>query len=170
MKTKTRFVLIVIIFAVVIVFTVFFLKPFVNYEGAVNGTMGSMSIYGTVYALNYDTILTVTNGITAVTSIIIGFSGAIIGLVYREDFKKYKIVKAVLLLLAFFSVFPLSLLIWVYSALINGALEFALKLALVALYIALFDFIFAMIVVFHFYIPSLEKDEELANPTIGNDI
>jgi hypothetical protein len=168
MKTKNQVIFVAIMFLVVIVFTVFFVKPFVNYEGAENGTMGNMSIYGTVHALNYDTIPTVINGITAVTSIIIGFSGAIIGLVYREDFKKGKLVRVFLLFLAFYSVIPLGLLIGVYSALISGALEYALKLALVAIYVALFDFIFTMLVVFHFYTPSLEKDTE--NPVIGNDI
>lgn len=154
-------------FGLAIVFTSFFLKPYVNYEGALNSTM---STYGNTHPLNFDTIPTVINGITAVTSIIIGFSGATVGLVYREEFKTDKNVRSFLLLLTFFSVIPLVFLLGVYSALINGALDYALKSALVALYLALFDFILAMLVVFHFFIPSLTKDKESENPSIRNDI
>ena len=164
MKTKNQVIFVAIFFSLAIVFTVFFVKPYVNYEGSVNGTMSS---YGTVHALIYDTVPTIINGISTVTSIIIGFSGAIIGLVYREDFKKSKIVKVFLLLIAFFSIFPVSLLIAVYSALFYGALEYALKFALIALYVALFDFTITMIIIFHFYVPNLDKDIE--NPFIGDD-
>jgi hypothetical protein len=103
---------------------------------------------GNTHALNFDTIPTVINGITAVTSIIIGFSGAIIGLVYREDFKKDKKVKIGLLALSFYSAVPLTFLFIVYYSLIYGALEFALKIALFALIFALLDFILSMLAVF----------------------
>jgi hypothetical protein len=146
---------IVVIFFVVLIMSIgLTLKPYVNYEGSSNGTN---LIYGDTHALNFETIPTVINGITAVTSIIIGFSGAIIGLVYREDFKKDKKAKRGLLALAFYSVIPLTFLLIVYNSLIYGALDFALKIALFALIFALLDFILSMLAVFVRL--DLEKDK-----------
>ena len=145
-----------IVFSAGIVVTGLLLNPYVNYEGALNRTNW---IYGDTHALNFETLPTVINGITAVTSIIIGFSGAIIGLVYREDFKENRKVRLLLLALAFYSVIPLTFLLVVYNSLAYGALDFALKWALYALTLALLDFIVTMLSVFSRL--SLEKDTEL---------
>jgi hypothetical protein len=147
-----------IVFIILVIVTGLFLKPYIIYEGALNGTNW---IYGDTHALKFETVPTVINGITAVTSIIIGFSGAIVGLVYREDFKKDKKVKVALLTLAFYSAVPLTLLLIVYDSLIYGALEFALKWALYALILALADFIIAMLSIF--YRLGTQKDTELGN-------
>jgi hypothetical protein len=149
--------IVTLVFSVAILAIGFCLKPFVNYEGATNG----MSIYGTTYELQYETIPTVINGMTAVTSIIIGFSGAMVSLVYREHFKKDPKAKLQLLGLAFYSAIPLTMLAVVYNSLIFGALEFSLKFALYALLLSLAFFIISMLTIF--YSISLKDNPESGN-------
>lgn len=138
--------IITIVFIVLIGTIGFFLQPNVNYQNAINGTM---LFYGDTHSLNFDVIPTVVNGISAVTSIVIGFSGAIIGLVYREDFFKDRKMKGGLLVLAFYSVIPLGILLVAYSSIIYGALDFSLRYALYALILALNVFIIAMLSIFY---------------------
>ncbi len=76
-------IIIGILFIVVIAISGFFLTPNVNYENSVNGTY---SAYGTTHQLQPESIPTIINGITAVTSIIIAFSGAVIELVLPRRF------------------------------------------------------------------------------------
>lgn len=149
-NNTTRNAYLILIIAIAIVFialvvTTIGLKP--NFDlGTPNGTN---IIWGDTYALKFETIPTVINGITAVTSIIIGFSGAIIGIVYREDFNKDKKVKIGLLGIAFYSAVPLTMLLVVYHALIRGAVEFASIFALNALILAFVFFILAMLSIFY---------------------
>jgi len=138
-------IIVAIVFLVIIITIGLFQTPFVNYEGAVNGTNLS---YGNVHALQYGTVPTIINGMTAVTSIIIGFSVAIIALVYREHFIRDIRDKSALLILAFYSVIPLTFLVVVYNSLIYGALDFALKWASYALLLSLAEFIFSMLAIY----------------------
>ena len=140
------------------------LTPNANYEGAINGTN---LFFGETHALNYQTIPTVINGITAVTSIIIALSGAILGLVYREDFSKEKRSKVALLGFLFYFIVPFTFLLIVYNALIYGALIFALKYALDALILALVEFALSMLAIF--WRLDSQKNDKLDNPAIGSD-
>jgi hypothetical protein len=140
----------------------FFLTPNVNYEGSINGTN---FFYGATHSLQPDSIPTIINGITAVTSIIIAFSGAVIGLVYREDFKD-KLSKIVLLGFLLYFAFPFAFLFTVYYSLMYGAFNFALKWALDALVIALTEFVLSMLVIFSRF----DSHKERENPAIGEDI
>jgi hypothetical protein len=138
--------IITFVFIILVIVIGLFLEPNINFDDAVNGTNW---IYGNTYELKFETVPTLINGITAVTSIIIGFSGAMVGLVYREDFTKDKKVKKRLLALAFYSVVPLTILLLVYHSLTFGAFEFAMKWALFALILALADFVISMLAIFY---------------------
>ena len=138
-------IVIAILFMVLITIFGFFLTPNVNYEGAMNGTN---LFFGETHPLQPETIPTIINGITAVTSIIIGLSGAILGLVYREDFTKDKRSKLALLGFVFYFAVPFTFLLSVYNSLIYGALSFALKLALDALVLALMEFVLSMLAIY----------------------
>lgn len=155
-------IIIGVFFVIVVAILGFFLTPNVNYEGSINGTY---AFYGVTHSLQPESISTIINGITAVTSIIIAFSGAVIGLVYREDFKD-KISKIVLLGFLLYFAIPFAFLFTVYYSLIYGAFDFALRWALDALVIALAEFILSMIVIFYRF----DLPKKMENPAIGEDI
>jgi len=139
-------IFVAIMFMVLIIVVGLFQKPFVNYEGAINGTN---PFYGNLHALPYGTLPTVINGITTVTSIIIALSGAMIAIVYRGFSVKDTKARLWLLTVAFYSAVPLTMLAVAYNALIYGALDFSLKWVQYALYLSLADFIISMLAIIY---------------------
>lgn len=107
---------------------------------------------------------TVINGITASTSIVISFSGVVIGMLFREVFKGDNKTKLFFLLMAFYLVIPLGYLSSVYTFLIMGLVDWALKLALNGLILSLFTFVFIMLSAF--YRLDSEKKASLENPSL----
>lgn len=91
--------------------------------------------------VSLQSIPTVINGITASTSIIIGFIGVMIGLLYREVFFKEEKTRTLLLYVAFFMGIPLAYLSLVYNFLIIGWLDTALRMALAGLILSIFVFV-----------------------------
>jgi hypothetical protein len=126
-----------------------YLTPNINYDTNATNLDGYNLFFGETYSLQATTVPTVINGLTAVTSVIIGFSGAVIGLIYREDFNKDKRSKLMLLGFLFYFILPLVFLLIVYNALLYGALSFALKWALNALVLALAELILSMLAIFY---------------------
>jgi hypothetical protein len=149
--------------ALIVVFGAY-LTPNINYEGVINGTN---LIFGQTHPLQPETIPTIINGITAVTSIIIAISGAILGLVYREDFTDRR-SKLSLLGFVFYFAVPFTFLLIVYNSLIYGSLNFALTWALDALVLALAEFVLSMLSIYNKL--DSNKEKEMENPSIGNDI
>jgi hypothetical protein len=117
------------------------LSPNVDYSLIPNSTL---PLFGVRYQIEYTSIPTIINGITASTSVIIGFTGAMVGLFYKifEDDDK---TKALLLVSAFYEIVPLAFLLFVYILLPIGYLDQSLKLALVALGLSLISFANVMI-------------------------
>src|SRR5208337_350620 len=70
---------------------------------------------------------TVINGINAASSIIVGFSGAIIGIMVREFFKNDNRAKRVFLGIVLLFVYAFSYQLFIYSNLVNGLLDLALR-------------------------------------------
>jgi len=95
------------------------------------------------------TVPTVINGIATVTSIIIGFSGTTIGLIFKdllEEITKEK--EAVLAVLALPFVGSLAILYNAYIALSMGGIDFlerSWRYALNALIVALFSLLFSLL-------------------------
>jgi hypothetical protein len=99
---------------------------------------------GKSYWLGFDSIPTIINGITASTSIIIGFTGAIIGVLYQL-FKDDEKTKLRLLLSAFYGLVPLVNLFLVYVLLPMGFTDEALKTALIAFVLSLLNIAIVML-------------------------
>jgi len=127
---------VVIIFSVLIIVTAVFLTPNVDYSTIPNSTI---PLFGIRYQIEYSSMPTIINGITASTSIIIGFTGAMVALFYRI-FEDDDSTKTVLLISAFYEIVPLAFLLFVYIFLPLGFTDGALKLALVALGLSLVSF------------------------------
>lgn len=96
------------------------------------------TIFGKRYWLSFDSTPTIINGITASTSIIIGFTGAIIGILFQL-FKDDEGTKIILLFSGFYELVPLFALFAVYQFLIMGYTELTLKTALLAFALSLAD-------------------------------
>ena len=131
-RTIATYLIILFAFLVAAIISVLVMTPNINYSNATN-------VSG-LYKINYDSIPTIINGITAVTSIIIGFTGAIIGIFYQA-FKEDETSKSLLYISAFYAVAPLSILFVVYYTLLLGFIEVPLKLALIALGLSLINII-----------------------------
>lgn len=132
--------LLIVALSFAIIYVVGFFNSNVNYAN----TPYNVTIFGNSYMLSFDSIPTVINGITASTSIIIGFTGAIIGILFGL-FKDDDDTKQILLFLAFFELVPLFALFSVYMSLLSGYLELTLKMALIALLYSLIDIAIVMI-------------------------
>ena len=90
-------------------------------------------------------IPTLINGITTSTSIIVAFSGAVIGFMIRELFQSDKKAK-----LAFFGVFFAFIyifmyLFWVYVFLATGGVDLALRWSLAGLLLSMLIFVGTML-------------------------
>jgi len=159
MKSSTYYFLTVIIsiffFAGMILTTRF--NPNINYETASNSTS---SFFGNIHSIDYETIPTIINGMTTITSIIIGFSGAIIGLVYRENMKS-KALRRILHVFTFESIAALGVLLVVYYSLLVGDFTDALRYSLVTVLFSIC--IFSVCLVSVFYRIDKLKDAELQN-------
>lgn len=133
-------VIIWVVISIAVITIGLILSPHIDYTGiSYNAT-----IFGKSYWLNFDSIPTIINGITASTSIIIGFTGAIIGILYQL-LKDDESTKKILLYSAFYELVPLAFLFTVYNFLIMGYTEWALKMALFAFALALLDIAIAML-------------------------
>jgi uncharacterized membrane protein len=97
------------------------------------------------------TVPTIINGVAATTSIIIGFSAALIGIVFRELFSNDKIARD--LLIAFLTLFIISIFSLFnsyYSLTVTGQfnLENALRSSMLALTFSIFLLLFVFLFVF----------------------
>lgn len=140
-RTIAAYMIILFGMMAVAVVTTVFMIPNINYSDVKNATL---PILGTAYQLNFESIPTIANGITAVTSIIVGFTGAIIGIFYRA-FKDDETTKLIILISAFSDILPLVFLFAVYDFLLLGYTDFALKMALIALGLSLANIINVML-------------------------
>lgn len=95
------------------------------------------------------TVPSIINGITASTSIIIAFSGAVIGIMFRDVFKNDRKARTFLLVVIFYFALPLMYQFVVYTFLIMGFLDWALRWALDGFLLSMMIFMFAMLSVFH---------------------
>lgn len=134
-----------------------YLNSNINLENIING---SNPFFGQTHPIQPESIPTIVNGLTAVTSVIIGFSGAVLGLVYRQDFTADHRSKATILAYLFYFAIPFTFLLIVYNALIYGALNFALTYALNAVVLALTEFVLSMLAIFY----KLDKDKKDISP------
>ncbi len=134
----------------------FALNPQIDTTGASNGTI---TVFGNTWriAIPFQTVPTIINGITASTSIIIAFSGAFIGIMFREIFKDDKESKTILLgVLLLFST-PLAYQYVVYTYLALGFLDWALRWSLEGFLLSLTMLILTMILVTR----KLDLDKEI---------
>ncbi len=144
---------VVILFSVLIIVTAVIMTPNVDYSNVPNSTV---PLFGIRYQIEYSSIPTIINGITASTSIIIGFTGAMVALFYRV-FDADDSTKTVLLISAFYEIVPLAFLLFVYIFLPLGFTDGALKLALVALGLSLVSFSNVMLGSFYRLVKRSEK-------------
>jgi hypothetical protein len=115
----------------------------INFDYTGNGTYANSQ-------LSVESVPTVINGMIASTSVIIGFSGAIVGIKYREISEKNELAAG--LIFVFLAVFIFS--IWnEFSAFENFAsggpnfLEIGYKSALTGLVSSLFTLFFALLII-----------------------
>lgn len=130
-----------VVSSIAVIALLFFLSLHIDY----NGVSYNTNIFlGKSYSLSFDSIPTIINGITASTSIIIGFTGAIIGILYQL-FKDDDDTKLRLLLSAFYGLVPLVNLFLVYVLLPMGYTDAALKTALIAFVLSLLNIAIVML-------------------------
>jgi glucan phosphoethanolaminetransferase (alkaline phosphatase superfamily) len=101
-------------------------------------------------------IPTVINGITASTSIVIGFTGVVMGLFYRDVFAKDEKMKSMLMGLTLYLAIPIAYLLTVYAWLVVVDFDSSLKIAFTGLILSLFIFIFMLFFVGY----NLEKNQQ----------
>ena len=104
-------------------------------------------------------ISTVINGITASTSIVLGFAGIILGLLYREIFKNDEEAKTFLFGIAVIFSIPIFYLYSVYLFLATGNFNLSIRTAFTGLIIASFAFI-AMILFTAYRISAKEENKK----------
>lgn len=122
-------------------FNAYVLRPQIDISSSTNNTaivLNDTIIFAKIALQNIPTFI---NGITASTSIIIAFSGTIIGLLYRDVFERDNNAKQFILLLVLFLILPLSYLSSVYTFLITGYVDSAVRIALTGLILSLFGLI-----------------------------
>jgi hypothetical protein len=136
----------VIITFVVIVATVgvmFWFQPLVDFSGAPINSTGEART-----PIAAQSIPTVINGIIAATSVIIGFSGAIIGILFRDIFKEDPKGRAFLFLMIFMFaialVYPWSTYIYLGIGLFVLAMKWALSGFILSLYLFMLLLLFSL--------------------------
>jgi hypothetical protein len=141
-KTKTRyisrFILVAAIFIFALVYNGFFMQP----------------------KIDVAYVSTVINGITASTSIVLGFAGLILGLLYREVFKKNEEAKAFLLGMAFVFSIPIVYLYTVYFYLVTDNFDSSIRTAFTGLIIA--SFAFVTMILYTAYKISTKEEKKVA--------
>ena len=159
MKSSTYYFLAVIIS--VFFFAGMFLtskfNPNISYESASNSTS---SFFGNTHSIDFETIPTIVNGMTTITSVIIGFSGAIIGIVFGENLKS-KAIRRIINVFIYESIAAFAILLAVYFSLLVGDLTDALRYAMLTVIFSICIFSFCLISVF--YRMDKAKDAELQN-------
>jgi len=90
-------------------------------------------------------IPTLINGITTSTSIIVAFSGAVIGFMVRDFFPSDKKAKIAFFGVMFSFAYVFMYLFWVYVFLATGGVDLALRWSLDGLLISLLIFVLAML-------------------------
>jgi uncharacterized membrane protein YqjE len=136
-------------FFVVTVFNQFALHPQIDVTNTPNSTaviIGDNVVFAKISLQNVPTVI---NGITASTSIVIGFIGVVVGILMREIFKDESKTKVFFLLMAFLLAVPLAYLSTVYTFLIMGLVDWAVRWALDGLVLSLFMFVIIMLFAFH---------------------
>ncbi len=131
----------IFVFVIIVLFGCFCVLSVVIFSGNFNPVInypdvGNATFLGISYELDFDSIPSIVNGLTSATSIIIGFTGTIVGILYGVFIKKYD--KLLLLLILLVVLFPLFFLFLVYYCLITGVVDYALRLALFALVYSFF--------------------------------
>jgi hypothetical protein len=96
--------------------------------------------------ISLQNVPTIINGITASTSIIVGFSGAVIGIVIRELFQNDKKAREYFLGVLALFIYTFGFQFWVYSLLVSGAVDWALRWSLSGLLLSLLIFGLTIIV------------------------
>jgi FtsH-binding integral membrane protein len=116
------------------------------------GIIGAVFIFAILYngfvmhpQIDKSYLPTVVNGITASTSIVLGFAGVMLGLLYHEIFSKDEKTRSTLIALAFIFSIPIIYLYSVYSSLVSGDFDSATRIAFTGLIIASFAFIIIII-------------------------
>lgn len=138
-----------LLFLVVIVFNQLVLHPQIDVTNNPNSTaiiVGDNVFWAKISLQNVPTVI---NGITASTSIVIGFIGVVVGILVREVFKDDSKTKIFLLLMVFLAGIPLTYLSSVYSFLLMGYVDWAIRWALNGLVLSLFLFAAIMLFAFH---------------------
>lgn len=108
-------------------------------------------VNGTLFLakISIQTVPTIINGISTATSLIIGFTGTAIGLMYKELFRNDKKMKSALISLIFVigssSFFYFFL---VYTFLINGLLVIALRTSMIGFLLTLLLFFEVLLLAF----------------------
>jgi hypothetical protein len=151
MRRIIYFLAISIVIAIAFIFLTgsiaFFLTPQIDYSGTSNGTVNFLGQNVTVTKIPIQTVSSLINGITALTSIIVSFTGAMIGIfrgVLKDDKKSNSLI-----ILIFLSIgVPLTYLSVVYSFLAIGLLDLALRLSLIGLALALFVFLITILLMY----------------------
>jgi hypothetical protein len=125
--------------AIALVFLTLYLTPYADYST----TNSTTDFWGTKYKLSFDSIPTIINGVTASTSIISGFTGAIIGIFYRKF--KDEGAQDLLFICAFYILIPMSFLFTSYHFLVIGYVDFATKIAFSALLLSILNLAIVML-------------------------
>jgi hypothetical protein len=136
-------------FLILIVFNQLILHPQIDITNNPNSTaiiVGDNVVWAKISLQNVPAVI---NGITASTSIVIGFIGVVVGILVREIFKGESKAKIFLLLMAFLLTVPLTYLSTVYSFLLLGYVDWAIRWALNGLVLSLFIFVVIMLFAFH---------------------
>jgi hypothetical protein len=88
---------------------------------------------------------TVINGITAATSIIVGLSGAAVGIIVRELFQTNKKASYFLMSILFYFLFVFAYQFVIYILLVSGVIDMALRWSICGLLLALMIFVISML-------------------------
>jgi hypothetical protein len=134
------------------VWVMYWYHPLIDFSGVPANTTDRVT------PIAAQTVPTVINGIITSASVVIGFSGSVIGILFRDFFKEDRKARTffilVIFLFAFAFLYPWGAYIW----LTTGFFEFALKWAILEFLISLYLFI--MIMVFSLGKLNLEEKEK----------
>ena len=106
--------------------------------------------------ISLQSVPTIINGITASISIIIGFSGAAIGIMVREIFRNDKKARQYYLSILFLFIYAFAYQLWVYQMLISGDVDIALRWSLCGLLLSIL--IFGSVMIVAYYRIELQKE------------
>lgn len=130
-----------IVFAVVAVWIVYWYQPLIDYTGVPANTTNQVTT-----PIAAQTVPTVINGIITSASVIIGFSGSVIGILFRDFFKEDRKAGTffilVILLFTFAFLYPWG----AYILLTIGLFVVALRWALLEFIASLYIFIFTILI------------------------